>query len=254
MGLEAATYISGLVASNPVSGDLVDKGDDHIRLLKAVLQSTLPGANAAITATSAELNKLAGATVTTAELNLLQGKTGVAGGGAKLDAFAAATKMLFYQSAAPTGWTRVVDAALNDHALRVVTSGAWTSGTQGTNAFSAQFASLAEGASPGVGSHTLVAAEIPAHTHGLSAASVASGGASHTHNINVKANSTATGSVSVAGSSQAADVTLPTTATTAAHTHGLSGSTDINVGGGGGHSHTVDLRVKYLDMILCSKD
>lgn len=47
MGLEAATYISQLVATNPTAGDKKNQGDDHFRLLKAVLQTTLPNANRA---------------------------------------------------------------------------------------------------------------------------------------------------------------------------------------------------------------
>jgi hypothetical protein len=44
MGVEVATYVSDLVSSNPLAGDLRAQGDDHLRLVKAVLQSTFPGA------------------------------------------------------------------------------------------------------------------------------------------------------------------------------------------------------------------
>lgn len=43
MGLEAATLISQLVTTNPVGGDAESQGDDHLRLIKAVLQGTFPG-------------------------------------------------------------------------------------------------------------------------------------------------------------------------------------------------------------------
>jgi hypothetical protein len=43
MALETATYISDLVPANPLAGDPLNQGDDHIRLLKSVLQATLPG-------------------------------------------------------------------------------------------------------------------------------------------------------------------------------------------------------------------
>lgn len=47
MGLESATYISDLVTTNPVGGtDAVSQGDDHLRLLKSVLQTTFPNASA----------------------------------------------------------------------------------------------------------------------------------------------------------------------------------------------------------------
>jgi microcystin-dependent protein len=44
MGVEIATFISGLTASWPPSADPKSQGDDHIRLLKSVLQSTFPNA------------------------------------------------------------------------------------------------------------------------------------------------------------------------------------------------------------------
>lgn len=47
MGVEAATYISQLVSTNPPSGDLVAQGDDHLRLLKQVLLTTFPNASKA---------------------------------------------------------------------------------------------------------------------------------------------------------------------------------------------------------------
>jgi Chaperone of endosialidase len=42
MGLETATYIKDLVPSNPTATDFVNQGDDHLRLIKSVLQSTFP--------------------------------------------------------------------------------------------------------------------------------------------------------------------------------------------------------------------
>jgi hypothetical protein len=68
MGLETATYISQLVASNPTSSDPVSQGDDHLQLIKSVLQSqfTTLGA-AAVTTTAAELNLLDGKTTLAVE-------------------------------------------------------------------------------------------------------------------------------------------------------------------------------------------
>ncbi len=48
MGLESATYIQDLVTTNPSGGDQKAQGDDHIRLIKAVLKNTFPGATAAL--------------------------------------------------------------------------------------------------------------------------------------------------------------------------------------------------------------
>lgn len=46
MGLETATFISELVPSNPAGTDPKSQGDDHLRLIKQVLQNTFPNANA----------------------------------------------------------------------------------------------------------------------------------------------------------------------------------------------------------------
>jgi hypothetical protein len=63
MGLETGSTISSFITSNPTSSDPVNQGDDHIRLIKSVLQAQFPGStstgfNTAITATEAELNSL----------------------------------------------------------------------------------------------------------------------------------------------------------------------------------------------------
>src|SRR5438105_15499887 len=43
MGLETGTYVSDLVLTNPVGGtDSKGQGDDHLRLIKTVLQNTFP--------------------------------------------------------------------------------------------------------------------------------------------------------------------------------------------------------------------
>lgn len=57
MALESATYISQLVATNPVVGDPVGQGDDHLRLLKTVLQAQFPNFTAAVlNSTQAQLD------------------------------------------------------------------------------------------------------------------------------------------------------------------------------------------------------
>jgi hypothetical protein len=56
MALETATYIDGLVNTNPTSGDPVSAGDDHVRLIKTVLKNTFPNVAAAVTRTAAEMN------------------------------------------------------------------------------------------------------------------------------------------------------------------------------------------------------
>jgi hypothetical protein len=67
MSLEIASTIAGLVATNPTTGDPESQGDDHLRLIKAVLKAQFPGAaldgyNIPITTTEVELNYVHGVT------------------------------------------------------------------------------------------------------------------------------------------------------------------------------------------------
>ena len=74
MGFETgSTYISQLVAANPTASDDVAEGDDHLRLIKAVLKNQFSGltGTTAISSSEAELNIMDGVTATAAELNYL---------------------------------------------------------------------------------------------------------------------------------------------------------------------------------------
>jgi hypothetical protein len=56
MALETATYIDGLVATNPAASDAISTADDHLRLIKSTIKATFPNINAPVTKTAAELN------------------------------------------------------------------------------------------------------------------------------------------------------------------------------------------------------
>lgn len=71
--------------------------------------------------------------------------------------FPSSTKMLFQQTAAPTGWTK--DTTHDNKALRVVTG---TAGNAGVTAFTTVF-----GSGKTTGAHTLISAEMPSHDHTL---------------------------------------------------------------------------------------
>ncbi|MGL5014854.1 MAG: phage baseplate protein [Bacteroidales bacterium] len=58
MTVEVANYITNLNKSYPRNRDLIKEGDDHIRLVKSVLQNTFPGFDSTLTATSGKLNQL----------------------------------------------------------------------------------------------------------------------------------------------------------------------------------------------------
>ena len=80
MALESGTFISQLNSSYPAASDDVSEGDDHLKLLKAVLKNQFSGltGTTAISASEAELNLIDGVTATTAELNILDGVTSTA--------------------------------------------------------------------------------------------------------------------------------------------------------------------------------
>lgn len=67
MSLESGDYLDDLVTGNPAPTDLVNQGDDHLKLIKKVLKQTFPGSGGQgyrkpITATEDELNRVSGVT------------------------------------------------------------------------------------------------------------------------------------------------------------------------------------------------
>jgi DNA uptake protein ComE-like DNA-binding protein len=56
MGLESATYIDGLVETNPTSSDNANQGDNHLRLIKAAIKATFPNITGPVTATHTALS------------------------------------------------------------------------------------------------------------------------------------------------------------------------------------------------------
>ena len=50
MALESGTYLDDLVATNPTASDNVSQGDNHLRLIKAVLKNSFPSVDAAVNA------------------------------------------------------------------------------------------------------------------------------------------------------------------------------------------------------------
>lgn len=164
------------------------------------------------------------------------------------------TVMLFVQTAAPTGFTKVTTH--NDKSLRVVSGSV---GTGGSVAFTTAFASnrTATGTTGGtavsvsgtVGSHTLSAGEIPTHSHSFSIGQFVGSD---------DATSSGGGYILMANRNYASG-------------GGAAGVTIGNYGSGGGHTHSVGsltgashthsftssnmaFDVSYVDVIIATKD
>jgi microcystin-dependent protein len=143
------------------------------------------------------------------------------------------TRAPFQQTAAPLGWTKETSSTYDEAAPRVVTGSV---GTGGSVDFSTVFARTATDA------HTLSESEMPTHTH-----SVSNNTTSHTHSeVAMVQNGPA---ASGTGTATWAPVGQQTGTQSANHTHILG-----DAGSGGSHSHNIDLRVKYVDHIIATKD
>jgi hypothetical protein len=186
--------------------------------------------------------------------------------------FPTGTKMLFIQTAAPTGWTK--DTTHNDKTLRIVSG---TAGSGGSAALSTAWTSVA--LSGTVAGRTLSASEIPAHTHSgwTSGRNVAhthtgtTGGqsADHTHSKprglqnngqSIPVNSGGQdgyGSNSTLGTSNDHTHTITTGSESADHAHYIT--TDAGTGGGTSHTHGLTMNAftvtpAYVDAIICTKN
>ena len=147
-------------------------------------------------------------------------------------AFASGTKMIFNQTSAPTGWTKDTSSN-NNSALRVVTGTAGTGGSQDfTSAFGATISVAISNAS-----HTLAISEMPAHTH--ISKFFPQGGSYTSYYPGLPGHSGGTTSNGTAGTS---------TGGGGSHTHNNS------LSGTGSSGSTHNLSVKYVDVIVATKD
>ena len=188
MGLETGTYISDLNSSNPVAGDPVNEGDDHLRLIKATVKASFPSVTGAVTATHTELNLIDGVTATTTELNYLDVTTlgtAQASKAVTTDASNDSTGMrnltvsgtvtigsntaTTLQAVYPVG-SIYINAAVTTNPATLLGFGTWAAfGTGrvivGYDASDSDFDALQE--TGGVKTHTLTTSEIPSHTHNI---------------------------------------------------------------------------------------
>jgi hypothetical protein len=148
--------------------------------------------------------------------------------------FPAGTRMTFNQTSAPTGWTK--DTSTDNAGFRLVSGNASSGGSVDfTTAFSATRAVTVTSISGSAGATTLSTPQIPSHSHDVTTGSGDAG------------NSGEPGAKWLVGPDNLGSRTVVSAAT----------------GGGGSHTHpfsfstgagTVDLSIKYVDLIIAQKD
>lgn len=143
MGLESATYISQLVDTNPTGTDDKNQGDNHLRLIKDVLQNQFPNLGAAaVTSSAAEID---GSNMPTGMIMMWYGTSGNI----------------------PTGWVLCNGSNGTPNLTGKFVRGGTSSGATGGND-KIQLANT--------DNHTLTLAEMPAHSHGGGFVSGSGGG------------------------------------------------------------------------------
>ena len=200
------------------------------------------GSGAAVTKMTVDTASIEDSAITTAKI---EDNAVTAAKLADTAVFASGTKMLFQQTAAPTGWTK--DTSHNDKALRI-TSG--TVGTGGSVAFETAFASqtpagtISTSVTGTVANHTLTTSQIPSHTH--------------TGNVDLRTNwesgtssqsPVGTGNARYDGSGSSPSFTTDAAGGGGAHNHGWSGSATSTFTG-----TAINLDVQFVDVIICTKD
>lgn len=183
--------------------------------------------------------------------------SGVQAGGMDGVPFASGTRLLFQQTAAPTGWTK--DVTHNDKSMRVV-SGTVSSG--GSVAFTTAFASQAVNGSIGsttatnqattaggtVGNTTLSAAQMPSHDHYTTITRMTQG-TTRTANNEV--------GVTAAGVYGSQNWLTSGAGSSGAHNHSFTGSSHGHTQDAHNHTFTgtaINMAVQYVDIIIATKD
>ncbi len=182
---------------------------------------------------SQNLNDLADKSAARDNLGLKSGATTDLSG--KL--FPAGTAILFFQASAPFGWSK--STAHDNKAIRIVSGTSGGTGA-GTVDFSTVFARTA------TDNFTLTSAHMPTHNHGVT---------DNAHSHVYYDYGVGSGGNPVYYRSADWDATLQVNNNYERTSNGAYAGISIqNAGSGGAHGHGIDLRVKYIDAIICTKD
>ena len=161
---------------------------------------------------------------------------------------------LFFQAAAPTGWTQNTDASINTTTLRVVTGSG--GGTGGSDAFSTTFTGSKSTASGAISFSDLSSASSPSNLSVGSTTLSTPTMASHSHpHYMIGDNYLGSGSETKFRSPNNAEQSTSNTGGGGGHTHPLSGSLSLSGTGSATTSLSVPaMNVKFANVVACTKD
>lgn len=253
MALETATYINGLNTANPAGPDRLMQGDDHIRLIKAVLKATFPNLTGAMTQTQDTLNGLSAKTVPVGAICLWFGSAAsVPAGWALCDGSTVARSDGTGTITTPNMADRV-PVGVGDYALGATFGAAsvpaTTTGLAGTHSHSGTASSAGEHTHGGsTGSTSLSINQIPSHWHGMcenvvrdvdiplepnSTLAWSNGNSPGEEEIELAASGTTTASLGRSGLTGGGEGHSHTLSAGGSHTH------DVSIGSAGEHNHTI---------------
>lgn len=253
MALETATYISGLNASNPAGPDRLMQGDDHLRLIKAVLKATFPNITGPMTQTQATLNGLSALVVPTGAICLWFGAPEACPAGWAICNGSTVAKSDGSGTITTPNMTDRVPVGVGDFALGdtfgAATVSATTTGLNGSHGHTGSTAAAGEHSHGGeTGSTTLSVAQLPSHYHGMadnvvrdvdlpsepnSTLAWSNGNSPGEEEIELAASGTSNAPLGRSGSAGSGEGHTHTLNSAGGHAH------DLTIGSAGEHNHSI---------------
>lgn len=263
MTVETAFFIKDLNESYPRARDLINEGDDHIRLIKSTIKNTLPGFDKAVTFSADDLNKIDSFTTVSdsgivfdSNLTIGSGKVVNLGGGTVKGvgtpvAPTDAVNLAYLQNTGSWPVNSIFMTIDTRNPNSILGFGTWESFAQGRVIIgsgsgtdtTAETRVFTNGNKSGEYSHKITTGELPVHSFSLAGVSVGSSG-DHNHRLPVGGGSD--GPREVLSVDSEIDTAFdwkgptsggsPSTYNAGAHTHPLVGSLP-SVGGDEKHNN-----------------
>ena len=240
MPLETASYIHELEPSNPAGTDQLAQGDDHLRLLKSVLQATFPNLTGPVTKTQAELN-VTNFVLPAGIVSMWYGTSGTVPAGYAICNGQTVARADGTGDITTPDMTNLLPIGVGSIAAQGVTAGASsvtpTTGTAGTHAHTIGGGSHSHTAT--ILGTSLTEAQLPSHKH---ANGVTDNGSLVFSRGTIAAATVTTNSIDNSGALGTTEGWTSSTGGGEAHTHGFSldaSSHSHTLSDEGSHAHSV---------------